>query len=55
MRLTVRDFKSVSQVDGFSFSPLTMLAGVNSSGKTSLVQALLLLKQTHWVSVTVVS
>lgn len=46
MRLTVRDFKSVSQVDGFSFSPLTMLAGVNSSGKTSLVQALLLLKQT---------
>ena len=46
MRLTIRDFKSVSQVDGFSFSPLTMLAGVNSSGKTSLVQALLLLKQT---------
>lgn len=46
MKLTVRDFKSVSQVDGFCFSPLTMLAGVNSSGKTSLVQALLLLKQT---------
>ena len=46
MKLTVRDFKSVTHVDGFSFSPLTMLAGVNSSGKTSLVQALLLLKQT---------
>lgn len=46
MRLTVRDFKSVSHVDGFTFAPLTMLAGVNSSGKTSLVQALLLLKQT---------
>jgi predicted ATPase len=46
MKLTVRDFKSISRVDGFGFAPLTMLAGVNSSGKTSLTQALLLLKQT---------
>lgn len=46
MKLTVRDFKSVSQVDRFEFAPLTVLAGVNSSGKTSLMQVLLLLKQT---------
>lgn len=46
MKLTVRDFKSVSHVDDFTLAPLTVLAGVNSSGKTSLVQALLLLKQT---------
>lgn len=46
MKLTVRDFKSVLHVDNFTLAPLTVLAGVNSSGKTSLTQALLLLKQT---------
>lgn len=46
MILSVNGFKSIVQVDKFNLAPLTMLAGINSSGKTSLLQALLLLKQT---------
>ncbi|MCQ2338196.1 MAG: AAA family ATPase [Paludibacteraceae bacterium] len=46
MKLSVGGFKSIVQVDNFNLAPLTMLAGINSSGKTSLLQALLLLKQT---------
>ena len=46
MKLTVSGFKSISRVERFSFRKLTLLAGVNSSGKSSLIQALLLLKQT---------
>ena len=46
MELTVSGFKSISRVDRFSFKKMTLLAGVNSSGKSSLIQALLLLKQT---------
>ena len=46
MQLTVSGFKSISRVERFSFRKLTLLAGVNSSGKSSLIQALLLLKQT---------
>lgn len=46
MKLTVEGFKSIKKVLDFEFSPLTFLAGVNSSGKSSLIQVLLLLKQT---------
>jgi len=46
MKITVEGFKSIKNVVDFEFSPLTLLAGVNSSGKSSLVQVLLLLKQT---------
>lgn len=46
MKLSISRFKSIFELDNFEFKPLTMLTGINSSGKTSLVQSLLLLKQT---------
>lgn len=46
MKLTVSGFKSISRVENFDFRKFTLLAGINSSGKSSLIQALLLLKQT---------
>ncbi len=46
MKLSVNRFKSIFELENFEFRPLTMLTGINSSGKTSLVQSLLLLKQT---------
>lgn len=46
MLLSVDNFKSIEHVVEVDVSGLTVLAGVNSSGKSSLIQALLLLKQT---------
>lgn len=46
MKISISNFKSISKVQDFELKPMTLLAGVNSSGKTSLLQALLLLKQT---------
>ncbi len=46
MFLSVDNFKSIEHVVEVDISNLTVLAGVNSSGKSSLIQALLLLKQT---------
>lgn len=43
--IRVKNFKSVIDSGKFQLRPLTLLAGINSSGKTSLLQALLLLKQ----------
>jgi predicted ATPase len=45
-RLTVRGFKSIHQEQSIEIRPLTILAGANSSGKSSIMQPLLLLKQT---------
>lgn len=44
--LAVWGFKSVDQRRRLEVRPLTILAGANSSGKSSIVQPLLLLKQT---------
>lgn len=46
MFLSVYNFKSIAEVVNVDVSDLTVMAGVNSSGKSSLIQALLLLKQT---------
>lgn len=46
MILSVYNFKSIEKVVEVDISNLSVLAGVNSSGKSSLIQALLLLKQT---------
>ena len=43
-RLTVRNFKSHKSTE-IELGALTLLTGVNSSGKSSLIQALLLLRQ----------
>ena len=46
MLLSIDNFKSIEHVVQVDISDLTVLAGANSSGKSSLIQALLLLKQT---------
>lgn len=45
-RITVRGFKSICTEQHLDIKPLTILAGANSSGKSSMLQPLLLLKQT---------
>lgn len=45
-RLIVGGFKSISEEQSIEIRPLTILAGANSSGKSSIMQPLLLLKQT---------
>ncbi len=45
-QLTVEGFKSLRDPARVDFGGLTLLAGANSSGKSSLMQPLLLLKQT---------
>jgi hypothetical protein len=44
--ITVGGFKSIATTQSIEVRPLTVLAGANSSGKTSFLQPLLLLKQT---------
>ena len=44
--ISVRGFKSLANACCFEIRPLTILAGANSSGKSSAVQPLLLMKQT---------
>ena len=44
--LAVSGFKSIVREQRIEFRPLTILAGANSSGKSSMMQPLLLLKQT---------
>ena len=45
-RLRLRNFKSWSDTGDIALRPITAFFGANSSGKTSLLQSLLLLKQT---------
>jgi len=44
--LSVEGFKSIDSEQSIEIRPLTILAGANSSGKSSMLQPLLLLKQT---------
>src|SRR2546423_2614933 len=44
--IRVAGFKSISEEQIIEVRPLTILAGANSSGKSSMMQPLLLLKQT---------
>lgn len=46
MKISVSNFKSIQELTDFEILPLNILAGVNSSGKSSLTQVILLLKQT---------
>ena len=45
-RITVAGFKSIGPERSIDIRPLTLLAGANSPGKSSIMQPLLLLKQT---------
>ena len=44
--LRAQNFKSWQDTGTLQFAPLTGLFGANSSGKTSILQVLLMLKQT---------
>ena len=46
MEITIQGFKSLRDERTLPIAPLTLLAGANSSGKSSALQPLLLLKQT---------
>lgn len=45
-QLTIENFKSFGVSTSLALAPLTLLAGANSSGKTSIIQSVLLIKQT---------
>ncbi|HUT92245.1 MAG TPA: AAA family ATPase [Thermoguttaceae bacterium] len=45
-RIAVAGFKSIREEQSIELRPLTILAGANSSGKSSMVQPLLMMKQT---------
>ena len=45
-RITVGGYKSIAEEQSIEIRPLTILAGANSSGKSSIMQPLLLMKQT---------
>jgi AAA domain, putative AbiEii toxin, Type IV TA system len=45
-RIAVEGFKSISKKQSIEIAPLTILAGANRSGKSSIMQPLLMLKQT---------
>lgn len=45
-KIAVRGFKSIADEQEIELRPLTLLAGANSSGKSSIMQPVLLLKQT---------
>ncbi len=46
MKISIENFKSIKKLTNFELRPMTILSGVNSSGKSSFIQLLLLLKQT---------
>ncbi|MDR2651266.1 MAG: AAA family ATPase [Prevotellaceae bacterium] len=46
MKLSIRNFKTIGELKRFNFNSINIISGVNSSGKTSFIQFLLVLKQT---------
>ncbi len=46
MKISIGNFKSIGSLANYEIQPLTILSGTNSSGKSSFIQLLLLLKQT---------
>jgi predicted ATPase len=46
MKISIYNFKSIGSLANYEMRPLTILSGTNSSGKSSFLQLLLLLKQT---------
>lgn len=44
--ISLKNFKSIKHLDALKIKPITILCGTNSCGKSSILQSLLLLKQT---------
>lgn len=45
MKISINNFKSIGSLSNYEMRPLTILLGTNSSGKSSFIQLLLMLKQ----------
>ena len=45
-KIELKNFKTFDE-ETFTLRPLTLIAGVNSMGKSSVIQSLLLLKQSY--------
>lgn len=45
-KLSLKNFKGIKSLDDLDIKPITIFCGSNSSGKSSILQAILLLKQT---------
>lgn len=46
MKISINNFKSIGSLVEYELKPLTILSGTNSSGKSSFIQLLLILKET---------
>lgn len=46
MKFTIKNFKAIKDLNGLEIKPFNIISGVNSSGKSSLIQFILLIKQT---------
>lgn len=46
MKVSIENFKSIEELVEYELKPLTIISGINSTGKSSFVQLLLLMKQT---------
>ncbi|KKN40196.1 hypothetical protein LCGC14_0735930, partial [marine sediment metagenome] len=45
-RISLKNFKAFQKLEDFEMKPITILCGINSCGKSSIIQSILLLKQT---------
>ncbi len=45
-KISVKGFKSLAKETSIEIKPLTILAGANNSGKSSIMQPILMMKQT---------
>jgi predicted ATPase len=45
-KITLENFKAFKKLDNLPIKPITILCGTNSSGKSSILQSILMLKQT---------
>jgi predicted ATPase len=46
MKISVQNFKAIKKLDDYELKPLTIISGANSGGKSSLIQLILMIKQT---------
>jgi len=46
-KFALSNFKGLKKLDSIELKPLTVLCGINSSGKSSIIQSLLLMKQSN--------
>lgn len=46
MEISIENFKAIKQLNNYEIKPLTIISGANSGGKSSLIQLLLMIKQT---------